>query len=107
MLYKDWGQQKLSRFSKRNGKLPLPRQKQDNYPVITIYALGTVAMMTYLVLQGVPMRSQRSPIRTSRYGTLEHIVYEVPSLESNGETPATTYPRAHATIDVCWVFTAD
>ena len=34
---KNWGQQELSRFSQRNGKLPLPRRKQGNYPVIPIY----------------------------------------------------------------------
>ena len=28
----------MIQFSQRNGKLPLPRQKQGSYPVTTIYA---------------------------------------------------------------------
>ena len=37
MLYKRMGITKILQFSQRNGKFPLSRQKQGNYPVITIY----------------------------------------------------------------------
>ena len=35
---KNWGWLEFSKFSQHNGKLPLPRWKQVNYPVIPIYA---------------------------------------------------------------------
>ena len=34
---KKWGKWELSKFSQRNGKLPLPQLKQGNYQVISIY----------------------------------------------------------------------
>ena len=37
MLYKQTGVMIILQLYQRNGKLPLPRQKQGNYPVITIY----------------------------------------------------------------------
>ena len=37
MLYKKLGITRILLFSQWNGKLPLPRWKQGNYPVITIY----------------------------------------------------------------------
>ena len=45
-----WGQRELTRFSQRNGKLPLPRWKQGDYLVNIIYALELmVAGMIKLV----------------------------------------------------------
>ena len=38
MLYKTIRGTRIIQLSQRNGKLPLPQQKQGNYPVITIYA---------------------------------------------------------------------
>ena len=40
-VIKNWGEWELSRLSQRNGKLPLPLQKQVNYLVILIYGLHT------------------------------------------------------------------
>ena len=42
MLYKNWGQQELSKLSQRNDKSPLLRKKQDKYPVITTYVFHTM-----------------------------------------------------------------
>ena len=38
IIQKFGGKQEFSRFYQSNGKLPLPRWKQGNYPVVTIYS---------------------------------------------------------------------
>ena len=47
---KNWGQQGLSRFYQRNGKLPLPRWKQVNHPVITIHAPISITFSWHITL---------------------------------------------------------
>ena len=57
-----WGWQELSRFSQHNGKLPLTRWKQGNYPVIPIYARGTtptfLMFCRYSIVRGNSIHGQ-------------------------------------------------
>ena len=48
MLYRKLGVKKCSKLSQRNGKLPLSRQKQGNYPVFPVYAVKESYLQKYL-----------------------------------------------------------
>ena len=66
-----------------------------------------VAAATYPLSSGVPARILRLHSSSTIDGTLKLLGYKVSSPEGEGETPAVTYPRNHATMDVGFVFKDD